>query len=89
MTIEGNEQALGMICQNNSSTSTSSAKLQCLQQQQWYSSIVLYLLNLTCPEHLVGHKRRSLRLQATKYCLTQDGLGWKNPDGLILRCVDE
>jgi hypothetical protein len=24
-----------------------------------------------------------------KYCLTQDGLGWKNPDGIILRCVNK
>ena len=78
-----------MICQNSSSASASSTELQCLQQQQWYSDMVFYLLNLTCPRHLLGNKRRSLRVQATKYCLTQDGLGWKNPDGLILRCVDE
>ena len=89
MMTKGNEQALGMICQNSSSIPSNSTELQRLQQQQWYSDIIFYLLNLTCPEHLVGHKRRLLRLRATKYCLTQDGLGWKNPDGIIIRCVDE
>jgi hypothetical protein len=24
-----------------------------------------------------------------KYCLTEDGLGWRNLDGVILRCVNE
>jgi transposase InsO family protein len=24
-----------------------------------------------------------------KYCLTEDGLGWRNPDGVILRCVNK
>ena len=28
-------------------------------------------------------------MQATKYFLTQEGLGWKNPNGLILKCVAE
>ena len=89
MMTEGNEQALGMVCQNSAPASSTSIGIQHLQQQQWYEDIVFYFLNLTCLDHLIGHKRRSLRLQATKYCLTQEGLGWKNPDGLILRCVDE
>jgi hypothetical protein len=28
-------------------------------------------------------------LKVAKYCIIQDGLGWKNPDGVTLRCVDE
>ena len=89
MMIEGNKQALGMICQTVHHPHPVQQSFKRFQQQKWYSDIVFYLLNLTCHEHLVGHKRRSLRLQATKYCLTQDGLGWKNPDGLILTCIDE
>jgi hypothetical protein len=38
---------------------------------------------------LIGHKRRALRLRVSKYCIIQDGLGWRNPDEIILRCVDE
>jgi len=37
---------------------------------------------------LIGHKRRA-RLKVSKYCIIQNGLGWTNPDGVILRCVDE
>jgi hypothetical protein len=48
-----------------------------------------FLQNLTCPNHLVNQKRRVLRLKSSKYYIIQDGLGWKNFDGLILRCVDQ
>jgi hypothetical protein len=60
-----------------------------IENDEWYSDIIYYLKNLTCPDHLVDHKRRSLRLKAMKYCLTEDGLGWRNPDGVILRCVNK
>jgi hypothetical protein len=60
-----------------------------LEQVEWYADIIFYLKNLTCPSHLVGHKKRALRLKSSKYVLTRDGLGWRNPDGIILRCVDE
>ena len=57
--------------------------------QNWYYDIILFLQNLTCPEHLKGHKRRALRLKVVRYCITQEGLAWRNPDGVILRCVNE
>jgi hypothetical protein len=60
-----------------------------IEDDEWYSDIIYYLKNLTCPDHLVDHKRRALRLKDMKYCLTQDGLGWRNPDGVILRCVNK
>lgn len=84
---EGNEKAIGMICQND--LELTSSKLQELGQLEWYKDIIHYLQNLSCPNHLVGHKRRALRLRATKYCIMKDGLGWRNPEGVILRCVDE
>jgi hypothetical protein len=28
-------------------------------------------------------------MKASKYCLIQEGLRWRNPDGLVLWCVDE
>ena len=78
-----------MVGQSSDSTSSSSTELQWLEQHQWYADIIFFLRNLTCPGHLVGHKRRYLRLKTSKYCIIQEGLGWRNPDGLILRCVDE
>ena len=89
MLTESNEKALGMVGQSSDSTSSSSTELQRLEKHQWYVDIIFFLRNLTCPDHLVGHKRRSLRLKTSKYCIIQEGLGWRNPDGLILRCVDD
>jgi hypothetical protein len=60
-----------------------------LEHDEWYSDIVYYLKNLSCPDHLVDYKRRALRLKAMKYCLTEDGLGWRNPDRVIRRCVNK
>ena len=89
MLTQGNEKALGIIFQSSNSEQSVSDELQRLEQHPWYTNIIFFLRNLTCPDHLLGHKRRELRLKETKYCLTKDGLGWRNPDGLILRCVDE
>ena len=85
MMTEGNEKALGLICLNDAPL----PELQRLGEHEWYKDIIYYLLNLTCPNHLVAHRRRALRLKATKYCLMKDGLGWRNPERIILRCVDE
>jgi hypothetical protein len=76
-----------MVC--HSCSTAVSTVLHRLEQHDWYSDIVYFLKNLTCPSHLINHKRRALRLKASKYCIIQDGLGWRNLEGLILRCVDE
>jgi hypothetical protein len=60
-----------------------------LENDEWYVEIIYYLKNLSCPNHLVDHKNMALELKAMKYCLTQDGLGWKNLDGIILICVNK
>lgn len=60
-----------------------------LEEDEWYTNIVYYLRNLLAPPHLTDHKRRSLRLKASKFCLTQDGLRWMSPNGVVLRCVNK
>ena len=45
------------------------------EDHEWYKDIIYFLRNLSCPDHLVDHQRRALRLKAEKYILTQDGLG--------------
>jgi hypothetical protein len=59
-----------------------------LEHDEWYFDIIYYLKNLSCPDHLVGYKRRALRLKAMEYYLTENGLGWKHPHGVLLRCVN-
>ena len=88
MLAQGNEEDLGMVCQNEPSTHVLPSELQWLDHH-WYPDIIFFLQNLTCLEHIKGHKTRSLRLKAVIYCITQEGLGWINPDGIILRCVNE
>jgi hypothetical protein len=56
---------------------------------EWYLNIIYYLKNLSYPSHLVDCKRRALRLKSMRYCLIQDGLGWRNPHGIIIRFVNK
>ena len=89
MLTQGNKKDLGIIYQSSNSEQSVSDELQRLEQHPWYIDIIFFLRNFTCPDDVLGHKRRALRLKATKYCVTKYVLGWRNPDGLILRCVDE
>lgn len=49
----------------------------------WYKDIV-YLLNFNCPPEMEKSKRRAM-----KYFILEDNLYWKDPVGVLLRCVDE
>src|SRR5713226_9053027 len=63
MLTQGNEKALGIICQNSDSEQGVSDELQRLEQHPWYTDIIFFLHILTCPDHPLGHKRRALRLK--------------------------
>jgi hypothetical protein len=72
MLTESNEKALDMVNQiNNEEWHPNLLKLE---QVDWYTYIIFYLKNLTCARHLVGHKKRALRLKSSKFVLTRDGL---------------
>jgi hypothetical protein len=60
-----------------------------LEHDEWYSNTIYYLKNLSFPDHLVYYKRWALRLKAMKYCLTKNVLGWKDPDVVLLICVNQ
>jgi hypothetical protein len=84
MLTESNQEAI-QIAENEQVNVITSE----LEHDEWYSEIVYYLKNFSCTDHLVDHKRRDLILKAMKYCLTEDGIGWKNHDGVIQRCVNK
>ena len=62
---QGNEKDLGIICKNSDPKQSVSDKIHRLEQHPWYVDIIFFLRNLTCPDHLLGHKRIALRLKET------------------------
>ena len=76
MLTQKNEEAIEMIAENNAPQPAMTLALQELDNH-WYSDIIFFLLHLTYLDHLKGHKRRALRLKTARYCLTQEGLGWR------------
>ena len=58
-------------------------------ESTWYADIVHFLLYLQCLEHLDKKESRSLKLKSTKYCLIEQQLFWKDPGGILLRCLDK
>ena len=82
--MEGNKKALVLKDVNHVNV-----VLNEIESHECYANIIYYLKNLSCLDHLVDHKRRALRLKATRYCLTRHSLGWKNLHGIVLRCVNK
>jgi len=54
----------------------------------WYKDIIYFLQKLRPPDGLEKNKVRDLKLKAIKYCLIDQVLYWKDPLGVILRCLD-
>jgi hypothetical protein len=55
-----------------------------LEHCDWYSDIIFYLKNLSCPSLTLIRRRGNLYsfgLQSN--CFVRGGLGWRNPNGLI------
>ena len=55
----------------------------------WYADIDHFLLYLQCLIHLDKKTSRSLELKASKYCLINQQLHWKDPGGVLLRCLEK
>ena len=58
-------------------------------ESTWYADLVHFLLYLQCPKHIDKKAIRSLKLKATKYCLVDKQLYWKDRGGVLLRCLDK
>ena len=44
------------------------------EDHEWYKDIIYFLGNFSCPDYLVDHQRKALRLKMEKYVLTQNVL---------------
>jgi hypothetical protein len=54
----------------------------------WYKDIIFFLQNLQPPSGMEKNKGRELKLKSIKYCLVDQILYWKDPLGVLLRCLD-
>jgi hypothetical protein len=55
----------------------------------WYSDIIYILQNLQAPPELSKTKAIFLKLKATKFCIIDGFLYWKDPGGVLLNCLLE
>jgi hypothetical protein len=55
----------------------------------WYADIIFVLKNLQAPPEFSKTKARFLKLKATKFCIVNESLYWKDPGGILLSCLIE
>jgi hypothetical protein len=56
---------------------------------KWYSQIIYFLQTLLVPSDLTKTQGRALKLKAINFCISGNLLFWKNPIGLLLRCINQ
>jgi hypothetical protein len=54
----------------------------------WYKCIIFFLQELRPPDGMEKSKARYLKLKAIKYYFIDQVLYWKDPVGVLLRCLD-
>jgi hypothetical protein len=58
-----------------------------LAQCPWYKDVIYFLQELWPPDDLQRSKARALKLKVVKYCLINQVLYWKDPLGVLLKCM--
>ena len=56
---------------------------------EWYSSIVHFLQKLEVPTRLSSSQARAIKLRSAKFCINKNLIYWKDPSGILLRCLDK
>eukprot|EP00253_Pinus_taeda_P026676 PITA_26676 len=56
---------------------------------EWYSTMAQFLLKLEVPLGLSSSQARTIKLKAAKHCIHENLLYWRDPSGILLRCVDK
>jgi hypothetical protein len=93
--VESNCKALGVnfinTCSENQQVELSDKDSQVsppLAECAWYKDIIFFLQKLQPPDGMEKNKVRDLKLKSIRYCLIDQVLYWKDPLGVILRCLD-
>ena len=58
-------------------------------ESDWYKDVVYFLLYLQFPLELNRSECRSLKLKEMKYVLVDQMLYWKDPAGILLKCLEK
>ena len=56
---------------------------------EWYCTTAQFLLKLEVPQGLSSSQARTIKLRAAKYCIHENLLYWRDPSGILLRCLDK
>jgi hypothetical protein len=59
-----------------------------LAECTWYKDIIFFLQELRPPDGMGKSKARDLKLKEIRYFLIDQVLYWKDPLGVLLRCLD-
>ena len=60
-----------------------------LASYDWYSTIINFLLKLEIPLGFTQIQARTIKLRAVKYYINENLLYWRDPSGVLLRCLDK
>jgi hypothetical protein len=55
----------------------------------WYKNIIYFLQHFECPPNVRKTKARSLKLKDIKFFISNQSLYWRDPVGILLKCLDE
>ena len=58
------------------------------EQSPWYSDICYVLQNLCAPPGLSRTRGRFLKMKASRFCVIDGNLLWKNHEGILLNCLN-
>jgi hypothetical protein len=93
--VESNCKALGVnfmnadfVYQQTDITSSNSHINPKLTECSWYKDLIHFLQTLQPPTGLEKTKVRDLKLKEIIYCIVDHVLYWKDPIGVLLRCLD-
>jgi hypothetical protein len=60
-----------------------------LEDCEWYDHIIHFLENFTAPPDMSKTQARALKIKAIKFCINDKMLFWKDPSGVLLRCINK
>ena len=84
---ETNCQALDINELDNEWEMTTPQISQAFLQSPWYANICYLVLNLQAPPRLSRTKKRFIKMKASKFCILDGALFWKNHEGVLLNCL--